>query len=235
MGAGEEREVLHVRRGSRASMRCRARRGADRGASRIVPAERSDSRGCDAFPAPGTAVRGECRHLYSGHLPHHDEPTTMIEPTATDCPLCRDAGGDVLFRDDRLRVVHVADADHPGFLRVIWTQHVREMTDLEPVERSHCMRTVMVVESALRDVLRPDKINLASFGNMVPHVHWHVIPRFVDDPHFPNAVWGERVREGARPLPPAFREAIVARLSACLGPTPQGRTDDAARRGPSPR
>jgi len=140
----------------------------------------------------------------------------MPDAPAHDCPLCREDGGDVLFRDDRLRVIHVADADHPGFLRVIWTAHVREMTDLVPLDRSHCMRTVMVVESALRDVLRPDKINLASFGNMVPHVHWHVIPRFADDPHFPNAVWGPRVRDGARALPADFRAAITARLAEAL-------------------
>lgn len=160
-------------------------------------------------------VRGAC-HIYFHDLRHHAIPTTMTDPTAPDCPLCREDGGDVLFRDDRLRVIHVADADHPGFLRVIWTAHVREMTDLVPLDRSHCMRTVMVVESALRDVLRPDKINLASFGNMVPHVHWHVIPRFADDPHFPNAVWGPRVRDGAHALPADFRAAITARLADAL-------------------
>ena len=43
----------------------------------------------------------------------------------------------------------------------------------------------------------PAKINLATLGNMVAHVHWHVIPRFADDPHFPQPVWGARQREGA--------------------------------------
>jgi diadenosine tetraphosphate (Ap4A) HIT family hydrolase len=44
-------------------------------------------------------------------------------------------------------------------------------------------------------LLRPDKINLASLGNMVAHLHWHVIPRFADDPHFPQPIWGTRQRE----------------------------------------
>ena len=56
-------------------------------------------------------------------------------------------------------------------------------------------RWLTVVEDALRAVLAPAKINLASFGNMTPHLHWHVIPRFADDAHFPQPVWGTRQRE----------------------------------------
>ncbi|MBP7641072.1 MAG: HIT domain-containing protein, partial [Thauera sp.] len=55
---------------------------------------------------------------------------------------------------------------------------------------------VMATEAALRNLLDPDKINLASFGNMVPHLHWHVIPRYRDDRHFPESVWGAPQREG---------------------------------------
>ncbi len=79
---------------------------------------------------------------------------------------------------------------------MIWRTHVREMTDLAQAERQHCMRVVCAVEQALRTVLNPHKINLASFGNLAPHLPWHVIPRFDDDPHFPNSVWGERQRTG---------------------------------------
>ena len=38
---------------------------------------------------------------------------------------------------------------------------------------------------------KPDKVNIASFGNMVPHLHWHIIPRFEVDRHYPNPIWGE--------------------------------------------
>lgn len=143
----------------------------------------------------------------------------MTDTTEPRCPLCphdREDGGAPLYRDDRLRIVLVDDADHPGFLRVIWNAHVREMTDLAPADRAHCMAAVYAAETALREVLRPDKINLASFGNMVPHVHWHVIPRFTDDAHFPNAVWGERRRDARRVLPEGFREAVVAQLTRLL-------------------
>ena len=67
---------------------------------------------------------------------------------------------------------------------------------LPEADRAHCMVAVCVVEQALREHLAPDKINLAALGTMVPHLHWHVIPRFVDDKHFPNPLWGAAQREG---------------------------------------
>jgi diadenosine tetraphosphate (Ap4A) HIT family hydrolase len=54
---------------------------------------------------------------------------------------------------------------------------------------------VFAVESVLREQLDPHKINLASLGNVVPHLHWHVIPRYTDDPHFPQPIWSNAQRE----------------------------------------
>ena len=117
-----------------------------------------------------------------------------------------------IWCDARVRVVSAADADYPGFLRVIWHAHVREMTDLELAEREHCLRVVLAVEQALRETLHPEKINLASFGNQVPHVHWHVIPRFADDAHFPDPVWAPRRRVAiARPFDVAQFRAQLTR------------------------
>ena len=76
-----------------------------------------------------------------------------------------------------------------GFCRVIWQHHVKEMSDLAPAERSQFMAAVFKLEAALRDALQPDKINLASLGNITPHLHWHVIPRFHDDATFPKPIW----------------------------------------------
>ena len=135
---------------------------------------------------------------------------------ATGCELCDSAGGEELYRDAQLRVVLVDDAQYPGFCRVIWHTHVKEMTDLAPTERSAMMQMVMKVETALRESMNPDKINLASLGNMTPHLHWHVIPRFADDAHFPAPVWAAAQRQpdagalAARQAAlPAFRAALA--------------------------
>jgi len=142
------------------------------------------------------------------------------------CVFCATGGGEVLWRDDSLRIVRAAEPDHPGLLRVVWHGHVREMTDLPSADRRHLMDAVFAAEQALRDVLGPLKINLASFGNMVPHLHWHVIPRQADDPHFPNAIWGARQRDGVPVLPSDFDERVSARLAGLLGGTLQAGVRD---------
>jgi len=132
---------------------------------------------------------------------------------AAACVYCETAGGRVLYEDDRARVV-LADEPFAGFCRVIWKAHVREMTDLAESDRMHLMNLVFAVEAALRALLDPVKINLASLGNLVPHVHWHVVPRFADDSHFPQPVWAARQRDAApRPLPPDFADALARRLA----------------------
>ncbi|MCX7176641.1 MAG: HIT family protein [Proteobacteria bacterium] len=126
--------------------------------------------------------------------------------------MCQETGNDILWEDGVCRVIRVGGPeglDYPGFCRVIWRGHVREMSDLDHTERHHLMAVVFATESALRRLYAPEKINLASLGNLVPHLHWHVIPRFLDDPHFPSPIWaGTRLQEN----PPAPR-AIVSNLA----------------------
>ena len=113
------------------------------------------------------------------------------------CPLCRMDGDEiVLWQDRQCRVIAAPLAGYPAFCRVIWDEHVREVTDLSPEQRAHLMTVVWTVEEVLRELLHPDKINLASLGNLVPHLHWHVIPRFADDTHFPDAIWAIPRRSG---------------------------------------
>lgn len=118
---------------------------------------------------------------------------------AAGCELCQAQGSAAwaeVAASGRLRVVRVLDApEFPGFYRVIWRDHVAELSDLASADRAHCLDTVVAVEQALRQVLRPTKINLAALGNMVPHLHWHVIARFDWDSHFPQPIWGPRQRD----------------------------------------
>lgn len=122
------------------------------------------------------------------------------------CELCRPPTKGLLWQDERCRVIRVGGGEgaaFPGFCRVVWQDHVAEMSDLSGADRRHLLRVLTAVEKALRRQLQPDKINLAALGNMVPHLHWHVIPRWRDDSHFPGAIW-------AAPQRPAPVRAGVA-------------------------
>lgn len=132
------------------------------------------------------------------------------------CELCERPGGALLWQDGFCRVVRVPGDEFPAFCRVIVARHVREMTDLGTAERERLMRVVFACEQALREVARPDKVNLASLGNQTPHLHWHVIGRFADDSRFPDPVWAPARRAGARRAAPedAALRAALAKLLA---------------------
>ena len=135
----------------------------------------------------------------------------------TRCVLCGEARGEIVWSDGLARVVDVRDEDHPAFCRVVVQRHVREMTDLSESERAAVMRIVFAAERAQRTLLNPDKINIACFGNMVAHVHWHVIPRFRLDPHYPNPVWGSRTAGTPQALPDKYWARFRDELAAQLG------------------
>jgi diadenosine tetraphosphate (Ap4A) HIT family hydrolase len=137
------------------------------------------------------------------------------------CELCMGAGGVGLWGAGNWRVVRVEDAAFPAFYRVICVPHVAELSDLSATERRRCMDLVCAVERVLVERLRPTKVNLAALGNMVPHLHWHVVARFGWDSHFPQPIWGvaQRLVEPAavQRLPVSLAEldaAVQAGLTA---------------------
>jgi diadenosine tetraphosphate (Ap4A) HIT family hydrolase len=136
------------------------------------------------------------------------------------CELCGSAGGELLWQDEVCRVVRVGGAEgaaFPGFCRVVWKRHVAELSDLNAAERRHLLDIVHAAECAVRATLRPDKINLASLGNVVPHLHWHVVPRWRDDSHFPAPIWAPPARPAparAQPESAALLAAFAAALKA---------------------
>ncbi|KJS73881.1 MAG: HIT family protein [Serpentinimonas sp.] len=142
------------------------------------------------------------------------------------CPLCAHAGGLLLLRQHKLRIVRVPGAHDalpagvqpdalaeafPAYYRVIWNAHVAEWSDLSEAEQGLCMRAVSAVERVLRLQLQPSKINLAALGNVVPHLHWHVLARFEWDSHFPAPIWAA----AQRPLDAERLQALRQRLPAC--------------------
>jgi diadenosine tetraphosphate (Ap4A) HIT family hydrolase len=135
------------------------------------------------------------------------------------CELC-ELAVPVAWQGEKFSVILVDDANYPGFCRVIWHEHVREMSDLSTDDRLLVNEAVYQLELAVREVLTPLKVNVASLGNVVPHLHWHVIPRYADDAHFPAPVWAQAARQtdetvlaARRALLPALAAAIAQRFN----------------------
>lgn len=128
----------------------------------------------------------------------------------SNCSLCTADGGTLIWRGEKLRVIRADEAGFPAFYRVVWTAHVAEFSDLSPADRSECMEAVTLVERTLREHLQPTKINIAALGNMVPHLHWHVIARYDWDSHFPAPVWAQ----AQRAAPPDRLAAVRADQAA---------------------
>jgi len=129
------------------------------------------------------------------------------------CPLCQTSKNPILWQDDFCRVVLLNDADYPAYCRVELLTHVKEMTDLALENRARTMKVVFAVETAIREIFQPDKINLASLGNKTPHMHWHIIPRFENDKHFPNSHWGEKMRNTS---PEVLTQKQIGKLSEVI-------------------
>lgn len=100
----------------------------------------------------------------------------------------------LVWQDADWRVIRAEEVDFPAWYRVILRRHVAEFSQLADAERARCMALVVAVESVLIRCLQPAKVNLAAFGNLVPHLHWHITARFAWDSHFPQPSWGERQR-----------------------------------------
>jgi diadenosine tetraphosphate (Ap4A) HIT family hydrolase len=137
------------------------------------------------------------------------------------CPLCEGPGGALVFQGALFRLIRAEEAGFPAFYRVIWNEHVKEFSDLPADQRRLCMEAVTQVEEGLREHLDPVKVNLATLGNAVAHLHWHVIARFAWDSHFPGSVWAQAQREAPadaiaaiEALRPVLENDLASRLAA---------------------
>lgn len=121
--------------------------------------------------------------------------------STTNCPLCLDViqNESLIYISDLYRVILVKDPNYIGYIRLINTKHVKEMTDLIVEDRLEIFNSLLIIEQVIREVLAPDKVNWANLGNAVPHLHWHVIARFNQDRHFPNSIWGEQTNINYKP------------------------------------
>lgn len=92
---------------------------------------------------------------------------------------------------DRCYVLLNRDQFFPGYTFVFTKEHIAELFHLDQATRTAVMEEVTAVAAALYRLFKPAKINYELLGNMVPHMHWHVVPRFTGDPLWPRPIWSE--------------------------------------------
>lgn len=144
-----------------------------------------------------------------------------------NCPLCALPAGQILWQDELVCVINPGENRIPGFTRVVLKKHIAEMSALSEKERIHVMNAVNAVETLMLRMMRPDKVNLASLGNMVPHLHWHVIPRWKNDPWFPDSVWSA-ARRSDNAADTKARQLLAEQFFKALPRGPQRRLSVAA-------
>ena len=120
----------------------------------------------------------------------------MKSLNSVNCVLCSSQKYPIIWTNDLLRIVLINDQNYRGYCRVDLINHIKEMSDLDETTRNEFMGVIFQMEKIIKEYLQPDKINLASLGNITPHLHWHVIPRYLSDNHFPDSIWSEKKRDG---------------------------------------
>ena len=115
-----------------------------------------------------------------------------------DCPMCCRWETDTDVRIIELPHSYVIlnrDQYFPGYTLLFSKQHVTELFHFDPTVRASLMEEVSAVAEALFTIYKPDKINYELLGNMVPHIHWHIVPRFSSEPLWPRPIWAEAHEE----------------------------------------
>ena len=118
----------------------------------------------------------------------------MKSLNSDNCVLCSSQKYPIIWVNDLLRIVLINDQNYRGYCRVDLINHVKEMADLDEETRNEFMGVIFQTEKIIKEYLQPDKINLASLGNITPHLHWHIIPRYFSDNHFPDSIWSKKKR-----------------------------------------
>ena len=134
------------------------------------------------------------------------------------CPMCRRWEEEKDLRIIELPHSYVTlnrDQFFPGYTLLFTKNHVTELFHFDRDVRSALMEEVSLVAEALFSVYKPAKMNYELLGNMVPHIHWHIVPRFASEPLWPRPIWAEQHEERFL-SPDEYRQKIEIIRSALL-------------------
>ena len=140
-----------------------------------------------------------------------------------NCELCGPLREKAFWKNSWFYAIDASTDEFPCFIRIVCARHVAEMSELTKAERTYLWALLEIAEETMISYLSPDKINYAQFGNMVPHLHWHLIARWKDDPYFPKCPWGQKQRNIASDVVLARRaktDLLIKKLPAIFDQLP---------------
>ena len=114
---------------------------------------------------------------------------------------------------DSLIYIEIHDSEIP-WLKIFTHEPHKEFSECSREERMIIFDSLDLIEKEMIAYFKPEKINIASFGNMLPRVHWHIMGRFLNDSYFPEPMWGVKQREGDVKVAPM--EPFIENLKAVL-------------------
>jgi diadenosine tetraphosphate (Ap4A) HIT family hydrolase len=120
---------------------------------------------------------------------------------------------DKIIWQNNLIYLEVEESKNP-WLKIFIKREVKEFSNCTSQEKTQIWQTLDIIEKSMLNYYNPAKINIASFGNMLPQVHFHITARFEKDDYFPNPMWGEKLRDAELNLPSfdRFIEILITNI-----------------------
>ena len=97
---------------------------------------------------------------------------------------------------DNLIYIEIHESEIP-WLKIFSKREIKEFSHCTSEEKQAIWTALDVIEREMLDLFKPEKINIAQFGNYLPHLHWHIMARFKEDSYFPEPMWGVEQRSGS--------------------------------------
>jgi len=118
----------------------------------------------------------------------------------------------IIYENHNIRI-EIENAEIP-WLKIFAQKQCKEMTECDPIIRRQIWDLLDLIEREMLVYFKPEKINIASFANYLPQVHWHIMARFKEDSYFPEPMWGKKQREAKLSLPAMepFIENLVTKI-----------------------
>lgn len=105
-----------------------------------------------------------------------------------------------LLYESKTIKIEIEESEIP-WLKIFTQTAYKEMSEVPSEIKFEIFELLDIIEKEMLAYYKPKKINIASFGNYMPHVHWHIMARFEEDSYFPEPMWGTKQRESSLTLP----------------------------------